>query len=452
MNQNFSSDKPVKLIEQDKFQRYTFSKRIAQTIINRNSTDGIVIGIYGKWGEGKTSILNFIKEEIRKEESILILTFNPWRYNDEDKLMEDFFKKIATLLDKELETKKEKFGKFIKKYGSLTSFFGADISYIGGNIGAVDLEVLKERIDELLEDGENKLVIIIDDIDRLDKQEIYSLFRLVKLNADFSNTTYILSFDDRMVASAIGERFGNGNEKAGQNFLEKIIQVPLHIPQAQPDALEIFCSELVYKAINESELELSDGEIQRFSSEFLSNVLIRLKTPRLAIRYGNSLSFVLPLLKGEVNHVDLMLIEAIKVFYPNHYHFIKSSPDYFLSSYSSNYNFSANVNAKRDELSEHLEKLSSDLTKRENDAIIKLLKGLFPNVSEAFHGTVQHDGITQEWEKNKRIVSTSYFQRYFSYSIIQGELSDVMFDNFIDNLETSDILTIELSHDKKDNI
>lgn len=439
MKEQYSSDKPVKIEKEDRFQRYGFSKRIAETIIQRENEEGIVIGIYGAWGEGKTSVLNFIKQELDQQENILTLTLNPWRYNDEESLIKNFLNKVAEVLGKELDTKKEKFGGFIEKYGSFGSIIGKDISEIGKNLATVDLESLKKRIDEFLKESESKLVIFVDDIDRLDKQEIYSLFRLVKLTADFTKTTYVLSFDEKMVASAIGERFGKGNIESGHSFLEKIIQVPLQIPQAQPDALKQYCFELVDNAINTSELNLTKEEAQRFASAFSHNILLRLKTPRLAIRYGNSLSFALPLLKGEVNHVDLMLIEAIKIFYPRHYAFIKSFPHYFTSSYSSHSSFgSQDVNGKKEQLQKHLDELGNDLSKPEKDAIFQLLKSLFPRLNEAFHNRFQHEGH-KEWLKEKRIVSTSYFKRYFSYAVIDGELSDVMFEEFMNSLEEPEI-------------
>lgn len=443
MKQNFSSDKPVENESQDRFQRYDFSKRIAETIKKRENPDGLVIGIYGAWGEGKTSVQNFIEQELKTDETILILKLNPWRYKDEDTLIRNFFKKIADLLGKELEKRKNKLGNFIEKYGALGGVVGVDLTEIGKSLSEIDLEDWKNKIDDFLRESSSKLVIFVDDIDRLDKQEIYSLFRLVKLTGDFSNTTYILCFDEMMVASAIGERFGAGNELSGQNFLEKIIQVPLKIPQAQSSALRTYCFELTDKAIDESEIKLSQNEKQRFAYQFTENILLRLKTPRLAVRYGNSLSFALPLLKGEVNHVDLMLIEALKTFYPRHYEFVKSNPYYFITSYSTNDTFGIQQNAKdkKDELSEHLEKLASDLSKKEKSAVFSLLTFLFPRLNEAFHNTFQHEG-EKNWFKERRIVSKDYFKRYFSYTVIDGELSDVVFEDFVNSikiLETKDI-------------
>jgi predicted KAP-like P-loop ATPase len=427
----YSSDKPVQDKDQDRFQRYGFSKRIAETIIQRNQDDGVVIGIYGAWGEGKTSVLNFIKNELDNHENINTISLNPWRYNDEDSLIKNFLKKIADVLGKEIESKKEKLGAFVEKYGTIGTIIGKDVSEIGKNLGAVELEILKSRIDEFLNESESKLVIFVDDIDRLDKQEIYSLFRLVKLTADFTKTTYILSFDEKMVASAIGKRFGGGNKKSGKNFLEKIIQVPLQIPRAQPEDLQQYCFDLINNAISENKIDLKENEAQRFAPEFSRNILLRLNTPRLAVRYGNSLSFAFPLLNGEVNLGDLMLIEALKVFYPKHYEFVKHNSSYFLSSYDSHYgNILENKEAKKKELEEHLEKLGKSLTSRERKAALNLLKELFPRLKEAFENSFHHNGPL-EWYKAKRIVSPEYFNRYFSYCVLKGEISDVSFDSFI---------------------
>lgn len=180
----------------------------------------------------------------------------------------------------------------------------------------------------MLRTGDNKLVIVVDDIDRLDKNEIFTLFRLVKLTADFENTTYILSFDEKMVSNAIGERFGE-NSESGSNFLEKIIKVPLKIPQAQKSSLYSYFINMWDKALDDNKINIDKNQAIDFTTQFNENILLRLHTPRLALRYCNVLSFSLPLLEREVNLVDLMLIEALKIFYPKHYEFVKNNHPLF---------------------------------------------------------------------------------------------------------------------------
>lgn len=441
-SENFSTDRPIDNKELDAFQRFAFSKRIAETIIERKNQDSLVFGIFGVWGEGKSSVLNFINQELKNEDEVMTLVFNPWRYGAEDSLIKNFLKKIAELLGQELSTNKEKFTSFLGKYGSAGSIFGVDLGEIGKNLADVDLEDLKNRVDDFISESGKRLVIFIDDIDRLDKQEIYSLFRLVKLTADFKNNTYILSFDQDMVASALGERFGSGDKKAGENFLEKIIQVPLTIPKAQPDALKKFCLKLVDNAILKSDLNLSEENVQRFVYQFTTNILGRLTTPRLAVRYGNTLSFSLPLLKGEVNIIDLMLIEALRVFYPDHYFFVKNNPDYFIGSYTQIYGH-GNNQEKIESIKKHFERLEDNLHERDKPKVRDLLSNLFPRLNTIFGNYHFGNNSYNEWYLQKRIVSTKYFDRYFSYSVIEGDISDVEFDLLLQFIsENNDIQAI----------
>jgi predicted KAP-like P-loop ATPase len=434
MNQDFSADRPISKQIEDKFQRFEFAKRVATTINNRKNEDCIVIGLYGAWGEGKTSLLNFIESELLKNENIICVKFNPWRYTDENALLNQFFQKLADTLDSNLKTKKEKAGEILKKYGKLINFelpvlgnVGETLANTGDVLDIVDVEVLKGRLEEILKKTKSKIVIFIDDIDRLDKTEIHSIFRLVKLTADFSNTTYILSFDEEMVSAAIGERFGQGDQRSGQNFLEKIIQVPLKIPSAQPESLKDFCLEIVENAINSNNIKITQEEIRQFFYQFTTNILVRLDTPRLAVRYGNSISFTMPLLYKEVNMVDLLLIEAIKIFYSEFYSFIKNNPSLFIAS--SNTTLGKDLQESRQQ---QLNNLGKDYTSSQKASVLRLIQHLFPIRQDDTIFSSFDKNIVDIWFKNKNIVSPKYFNKYFSYSVMKGEISDIVFQNFID--------------------
>lgn len=444
---SFSSDRPITRQEDDQFQRYEFSKRIADIISKRESAECIVIGIYGAWGEGKTSIVNFVENELSKDENVISYKFNPWRYGDENALLLQFFQSLANCLNTKLKKKSEELGELLKKYGSVLSLnlpfignVGGALKGVGEALNDVDVETLRGRIEQALVESDQKIVVFIDDIDRLDKQEIYSVFRLVKLNGDFSNLIYVLSFDEQMVASALGERFDNSNFMSGQNFLEKIVQIPLKIPVAQREALNKFCFNLIDSVYQVNDLKLDESELRRFGIQFAQNILVRLTTPRLAIKYGNSISFSVPLLKGEANIVDLFLIEAIKIFYPNFYEFIKINPQFFIGSYSNRYG-NAQDEDRRSVFKDHFERLCSDLrlNKKEKESVKELLQELFPVLKEVFINYNFSDRTVSNWTKNKQIASPKYFNRYFSYVVINGDISDIEFDEFIADIPSSDI-------------
>ena len=84
------------------------------------------------------------------------------------------------------------------------------------------IDDLRGRVSAILRESGRRVVVIMDDIDRLDRTEIQAIFRLVKLTGDFENTAYVLAFDERMVAGAVGEKYatGSGNAyEAGLDFL-----------------------------------------------------------------------------------------------------------------------------------------------------------------------------------------------------------------------------------------
>lgn len=239
-----------------------------------------------------------------------------------------------------------------------------------------------------------------------------------------------------MVASALSERYGGNDQESGYNFLEKIVQVPLRIPKALSNDLLNYTFELLDKVIKESEIDINKDEVQYIASSISKYTLHKILTPRLAVRYANSLSFLIPLLKGEVNNRDLILFEAVKIFYPEHYKFIKNYPEYFIESY---YYYDRNKNKnKEDELKERLEKLNSKLTKKDAKSINEFLKELFPYLKEVL-ANYRVGNLENYWTRDKRIASPQYFHRYFIYSVPSDQISDVYFEHYIKNLQEKSI-------------
>src|ERR1051325_11821204 len=101
------SDQPIQKADEDRFGRSDFAKRIAQVIAKRTDSSSIVIGIHAPWGEGKTSVLNMIIEELDRHENIEYLRFNPWRFPDEAQSLKHFFNILAEKIDAAIITKGE---------------------------------------------------------------------------------------------------------------------------------------------------------------------------------------------------------------------------------------------------------------------------------------------------------------------------------------------------------
>jgi hypothetical protein len=424
-SKNYSSDSPVNEKNQDRFSRWKFSERIAQVISKRSDPSSIVIGLYGIWGDGKTSVLNFIERSLQSDENVICIKFNPWRFGTEDELLTRFFFDIAGALDAELLNTEDKLKDFIKKVapgaGAIMGAKGAGDA-VGSFISGPDINELKKRIERRLESAKKRVLILIDDVDRLEKTEIHALFRLVKLTADFKYTSYILAFDKDVVASSLQDRYSNSAGDAGEAFLEKIIQIPLHLPAVDKQVLREFCFEGVDEAIKIAEISISQQQIQEFVRDFSGAFDDCLTTPRKAKLYGNTLMFSLPILQGEVNPVDLMLLEGIRVFCPSLYEALRVNKALFAGT------FRDSQYSNNDEEKVRIKNLIDDALSAgrsiNKEGFIDLLKNMFPKLQSVYGNMSYGSDWYEKWNKGQRICSDNYYSRYFTYAIPRGDISD----------------------------
>jgi hypothetical protein len=441
----YSADRPISSRNEDRFNRWPFAQRLADTIARRSDASSLVLGIFGKWGDGKTSTFNLMLEALRSHENVIPVQFNPWQFQSEEQLLRGFFATLAAALDQSLETRGEKVGGFLKRYGAVLSVAsvvgldpGAAAAKLGETLSTVDLSELRSRIETILGEAGKRVVVLIDDIDRLDRLEIQAIFKLVKLSASFPYTVYVLAFDDEVVADALGEKYGHGGREAGQQFLEKIIQVPLYLPAADRLTLRRLAFEGVEAALRLSDISLDEETASAFAQHFMGGLEVRLRTPRQATRYANALTFALPILKGEVNTVDQMLIEGIRLFYPRLYTTIRDNPSAFRLR-------GGERREPRDKetiigiINHGLEGLDSS----ESEAARELLQVLFPRLKGVFGNWGYGSNWDATWAQQQRICSSYYFDRYFSYAVPLGDVSDQQLKRVIDIAETGEERGVE---------
>ena len=185
----FMDDKALDRYEDDEFVRAPFAQSIANSICARTESTSLVIGLYGEWGFGKTTVLNYLAQELGKKENVIVVPFNPWRFPDETSLTINFFECLADALQRRLKSLGAEVGKLLKKLGRLLPSVGVGVGVgvelevnvskpvegIGEFLSDTNLEKQKERIDEILTQEQKRVVVFLDDIDRLAKPEIQTL-------------------------------------------------------------------------------------------------------------------------------------------------------------------------------------------------------------------------------------------------------------------------------------
>ncbi|RXK82896.1 KAP family P-loop NTPase fold protein [Filimonas effusa] len=434
-------DKPISTLSEDKFQRYEFAKRIAGIVGTPKIAESLVVGLYGKWGEGKTSVLNFIRQELPKE--TVVVNFNPWLFTSQTELLNAFFQEMAGALGAAKKSIREKIGTAMADYGaaigSVTKFMGMPLDSVqrsGEVLKNISLASAKTRVDKLIVQANTNIVVFIDDIDRLDVQEIQYIFKLVKLVGDFPRTCYILSFDDEIVATALSEKYRSTQENGGYKYLEKIIQVPLKLPKATQTALRQYTLELLDNIIFKTGIVWDQAEAAAIDKKIEEIFLPIVDNARLLGRYANALSFSLPLLKGEVDTTDLILLEGIKVFFPKFYDFIRENPDIFTDR-TLIFGGVADEQAQKTEKNKNIIQQITVYSEKQQKTILALVKYLFPQLSSERISYPRLSG--QKKEKTMNLSHPRYFDRYFTYCVLQDDISDILLKNIFSNIANQSV-------------
>ncbi len=444
---HFLSESPIELSKQDLLNYKHYAEKVRKVVQNNaNNPEPLTIGVYGKWGEGKTSFMNLVENQVDLFEKnldgkgIMKYHFNPWRYGSEDEMLFAFFQGLAQKLFLTQETNLKTAGNYILKFSrylkaiklsasvGVPKLWGAKVTFtpseifeaLGEDIKGeeLSLESFKEKIDDTLEKARWKILVFIDDIDRLDKDEIYTLLKIVKLNADFKNLVYLITMDPDQVSKAIKVRYGEDNMD-GELFLEKIINIPIHLPKIEKVDFRLFFEkklEQVFQSYignsNNAFFNKKKLEIEEINEDYEH---YQFKTPREVIRVLNSFYLGMFAIGDEVHLRDLFWIEYLKIKDDKCYKKIK---DFRLDemrvfepiiSFNDYLGSTKTPNGLRKNLLEEYDSFS-------------IIEMLFPDPIKS---------PIEDFEKSKRVNHEEHFDKYFSFHM-QGKIPEIKILKYIE--------------------
>lgn len=144
---------------------------------------------------------------------VLVVRFNPWLFSGAEQLAEHFFEELAAQFLEQPDERLKRVGGTLVRYGALlgplrllpvvgpwmgrfeTASRAIGTFFKGRDQGPVSVRTRRRELDEALAGLEGKVLVVVDDMDRLRRDEIREVVKLVRLNADFPNLTYLLAFD-----------------------------------------------------------------------------------------------------------------------------------------------------------------------------------------------------------------------------------------------------------------
>lgn len=441
-------DKPLEDENDDRLDRRHFAAAVARLIEGRSDRTSVVLAIYAPWGDGKTTVLNWIRHRLDGPKSdVIVVRFNPWLIRDELALLPAFFATISEALGKRLGGRKEQIAGVLQRYGKVVSGLtigvpgvsfdpGATIAKLGEAMDGKTIDEMREEFETILRDEGKRLLVVIDDVDRLDDDETHAVFKLVKLAADFEGITYLMAFDDERVAAALAKRYSNGKRRGatgasdtgGFEFLEKIVQAPLRLPKARKRAIDEIVLEGLQQAITDASIEMSEQDAAEFRTRFAQGLSPAINSVRSANRYVSTASFALSLLRGEANATDILTVEGLNACYPSVYAAIREHPSWFLLPYE--FHLSSQDQEVKQRRLDRLETIVSTVDPEERDAVRTLLRRLFPQTESVWSNVIHADG-SEEWAEQQRVCSAEYFDRYFCYGVAASEIGDEELDTIL---------------------
>lgn len=429
-------DSSLRSVNEDSFSRNRFAETLSRKLMSLDvDKESFSLAITAPWGYGKTSFLFLLKNAL-KDKPAIVMEFSPWSLNPETSITKAFYLQLANCLggiNREI-------AKLIRKY----------LDILDGNIsrrilGFVDddsMDKLKNTISASLEELDQRVIVIIDDIDRLSSEEILEVLRIIRGSAVFSKMIFVSCFDKQYVKEALKDR----SYAIREDFLEKFFQHELVLPKFNKKGLYDKAIDFAGKCFKESPEDLKEFKeyIDIHKSGFMASdsVMEYFHNPRHLLRWLNNLSLSYSVLKGECTIADLGDIELLKLLYPTIYRLISTSfKKYFIAEngYVKLWNESKS-NKEHDWLpNTHSDLYASEeylrLSAKEKESVKSILKRLtrshgfdvepfrFSSVGFSqryFYGLLQKDEVSQKefeylislsYEDMKREVDEKYLNR-----------------------------------------
>lgn len=402
----FAIDTPLKSNEDDKedsLGREHLIKTSAENLSNSFFDKGaFYVAVTGEWGSGKTSFTNLLTEKmLNVEKDIIKIEINTWRTEDPNLFTKYFF----DTLNKELSVYIPELSRLLPKYLAIIAN-SCDNKYLKGASKILDSfnnnnNDPYESIKKVLIKAKKKILVVIDDIDRLNAEEIYQILKLVRNTVDFPYMQFIMNFDKEYVVDCLGKFIGNNSntfidskkeiskyfsKNKEYDFLEKFINLEIMLPSFE---------EIILSSQLDSLLENYDSKNNKFKLNISKRIIYLknkdkyivkhiLQNTRGVYKFFNNFILIAKSTNTYINtpiinHNDLFLLELLKYRFNYIYEILRNSPLEILTLEKSNkipkYKF-IKYDPRFKQKSQRINKIIN------NSSLEKLLDSLFPEIDE----------------------------------------------------------------------
>lgn len=303
-------DYPIEKEDEDIFDLKDETQKIVTEIGNLDYHKTWSLAITASWGVGKTSFLNLIVDKLDKKD-FEIIVFNPRDSKSYKSIQEDFFILLANALSKY----DSRCDNSIKDYMASLQLIDnrGVLEKLFSRYRIWDRVNLKNKIKRVCAGLNKKIIVLIDDFDRLSKEEILEVLKLLDSNAAFTNFIFLTAFDKNQVNRSLGQE----NQTDEAFFVDKFFNWEFSIPPRPYSYIRNYLIDSIIRILNAESAE--KNEIQDAINKRSNFMQTYLPTLRDAKRYINQVMLDYKLVRGDVNIEEYLLVHLIKYKYPDEY-------------------------------------------------------------------------------------------------------------------------------------
>ncbi len=433
----FLEDNPL-CEKEDLSQFDNLVKQIEPAIFDDTYNRAFSIGIIGSWGSGKSSFVEAVKERIKGhtdyERKVLYLSFSPFLNHNEDRVIHEFFKQLSNELKKRsgklsnlLLSYSSKLSNAIKDGNPLSFLKPSEISNESDSVGELYHDIKKAIISLNL-----KIIVSIDDLDRLNSNEILQILKLIRNTSNFPNVVFLVAMDKEYIVNSIAEN----NEKQ-RKFIDKFFQLEVHVSRPPFDKVKDYAISNVLNGLRNN--GLNDFNIIELNNSFK---IQELNLHKFIVNYRDAKRFVNQFIYDfrlmhendinikEIEYFDFCVLTLFKIFCQDEFYSIKEGKENLL---------------KRSERYADILFYDFELNREKTvDHINEILQKIFPrNGSSEFIDLNRTPSRSIAFEKVLRL--------YFERTLPQDELNEFEFSQIYDveDLDSVLIKVIDLSRTPK---
>jgi predicted KAP-like P-loop ATPase len=432
-----ASDDPIRTWEEDAIGRASLVDRMSVKIMISKSP---VLALFGELGSGKTSTLNLLCEHLAGK--AIIVFFSTWLPGSQETFTTYLLSDIANECQKDylvpgLRKSAKRFAKAL----------GKDVPFVRGYFESLPEATQRDDITNVyaaLERLPKRVVVLLDELDRMEKEELIALLKVVRGVSHLPNLSFVCAGDFKTIVNTVKGDFSEESRAYFEKFFFDIIEIPaIDAAAIKKAGIERLATTLKRRSWFESQDEEEDFRTQ-IGEVWDQRIAPLCRTLRAIGLLANAVGTAAAPLMREVDPVDLTLIEVLRRFKPQIFDIV-----------GRNYvALTGGAGILRDEY--HSDKEKESLGKRliaeiklaapgdeEFGQVKGILRELFPRFRELesnswesrFEAYRSRDESETDRSSSKRIRNPLLFPAYFRYELSEAMFSSVEMAKFLRRMD-----------------